>query len=148
MTVRALNLKLSNDQASEQLALQATFRTGAPIRGIPQEIKPSLWAKLKLVFDPNFKVTAGGVPVSASKWLKARAIFEQKFTIKKQGRLIGRGFFTKDLEKMGWSERELDALVNRGLLRLVTTKWQGSWRNTYVCLMDVNEEEIQNAKKR
>lgn len=45
---------------------------------------------------------------------------------------IGKGMFEADLVANGFEKRYLKHLVAASVLKKVTTKWQGGWRNTYV----------------
>ena len=51
---------------------------------------------------------------------------------------LGKGVFEKDLERWGYSKKQLGKLVASGVLTKTTTRYQGGWRNTYV-LPQVNE---------
>jgi hypothetical protein len=46
--------------------------------------------------------------------------------------IIGKGLFESDLLGNGFEKWELKRLVKTGLLEKVTTRFQNSWRNTYV----------------
>lgn len=68
--------------------------------------------------------------------------FEVRQTLEKNpsGKVIlGKGIFEKHLEDSGFPKSELRKLVKQGILLKVTTRYQDSWRNTYVLPTDKQE---------
>lgn len=69
-------------------------------------------------------------------------VFDQNGNMvsQKEGQVLGRGIFEKELEFQGFTKSELRKLVSKRTLELVTTRFQGGWRNTYVLHMEVKGE--------
>lgn len=64
------------------------------------------------------------------------------------GKIVGKGVFEKDLEAQGFEKRELKKLCQASVLKKVTTRFNGGWRNTYVLPMQgAAEDNEQKAKE-
>jgi hypothetical protein len=118
----------------ERLILENAFAAAPLIRSPAEQLRPSFWGKLKLLFSKKFEVRAGGHSVKSTFRGKFKAIFSKEFVVRKEGVIIGRGLFESQLEQLGYAKKELKKLVESGALDLKTTRYQGGWRNTYVLL--------------
>lgn len=47
---------------------------------------------------------------------------------------MGRGLFEADLFALGYEKKELKKYAHMGIIKKVTTRYKGGWRNTYVMM--------------
>lgn len=68
-------------------------------------------------------------------------IFQMSFDVKgPNGEIMGKGMFEKDLERFGFKKKKLREFTDKGLFKLITTRYQGGWRNTYVLMPEAKTE--------